>query len=204
MKMRSVEKRFVNSPGHSARVAEHAAGRIRSLDPEAGARLLDVGCGNGAAAIHLATTLGLDVVGVDIDPEQIQAATLAATNTPNVRFLVADATNLPFPDDEFDFVYTNKTTHHIPDWRRAITEIVRVLKPGGHLVYSDFVAPFGDRFPTRNGISQFADALALQRLQQRNAPFRLTIVLRTTDDDLQQEERERPDQGRSRLPAGQR
>jgi cyclopropane fatty-acyl-phospholipid synthase-like methyltransferase len=56
--------------------------------------LLDVGCVNGAAAVHLATTLGLDVVGVDIDRDQIRDATIAAANTPGVRFLVADATNL--------------------------------------------------------------------------------------------------------------
>jgi ubiquinone/menaquinone biosynthesis C-methylase UbiE len=132
--------------------------------------------------MHLATTLGLDVVGVDIDPDQIREATLAAPNTPGVRFLVADATRLPFPDDQFDFVCTNKTTHHIPDWQQAITEMVRVLKPGGHLIYTDFVAPFGRRFPTRAGINKLASHLALQRVRQRSSPFRYTVILRTAGD----------------------
>jgi ubiquinone/menaquinone biosynthesis C-methylase UbiE len=141
--------------------------------------LLDVGCGNGAAAVHLAATLGLDVVGVDVDPDQIREATLAAPNTPAVRFLVADATDLPFPDDQFNFVYTSKATHHIPDWQQAITEMVRVLRPGGHLVYTDFVAPVGRRFPTRAGINQLASDLALHRVRQRSSPLRYTIILRT-------------------------
>jgi ubiquinone/menaquinone biosynthesis C-methylase UbiE len=179
MKMQTWEKRFVNGQRHSSRVARQAEDRLRPLHPRAGQRLLDVGCGNGAAAIHLATTLGLDVVGVDIDPDQISDATLAAANTPSVRFLVADATDLPFPDGQFDLVYTNKTTHHIPDWHQAITDMVRVLKPGGHLVYTDFVAPFGRRLPTRAGINRLAGDLALHHVQQRNSPFRYTIILRT-------------------------
>ena len=39
-------------------------------------------------------------------------------------------TKLPFPDGEFDLVYTSKTTHHVRDWKQALTEMVRVLKPG--------------------------------------------------------------------------
>jgi ubiquinone/menaquinone biosynthesis C-methylase UbiE len=80
-----------------------------------------------------------------------------------VRFQVAEATNLPFADDEFDLVYTNKTTHHIPDWPQALAEIARVLKPGGRLLYSDFVAPAGRRLPTRRGIDAAAEASGLKR-----------------------------------------
>ena len=112
-------------------------------------------------------------------PTRSATPPLAAATTPGVRFLVADATNLPFSGDEFDLVYTNKTTHHIADWQQAITEMVRVLKPGGHLVYTDFVAPFGHRFPTRAGINRIAAELALHHMQQRKSPFRYTIILRT-------------------------
>ena len=174
MKMRPIEKRFVNSARHSSRVATQTVERLRLADPQPGQRLLDVGCGNGAAAILAATTLGLDAVGVDIDPDQIEAANTDPARPAGVTFLVADATALPFRDGEFDLVYSNKTTHHIPDWPQALAEMARVLKPGGRLLYSDFVAPFGHRFPTRSGVDAEAAANQLQRLRHSSSPANYT------------------------------
>ena len=182
MKMRAFEKRFVNSQRHSSRVANQAEQRLRSIEPQPGERLLDVGCGNGAAAIHLARTFRLDATGIDIDADQIQAAAEAANGLTDTRFIVGDATKLPFADDEFDLVYTNKTTHHIPDWRQAISEMARVLKPCGHLLYHDFFAPFGQQFPTRAAINQLAGDLSLQAVQQQSSPFHYTIILRRDSD----------------------
>jgi ubiquinone/menaquinone biosynthesis C-methylase UbiE len=177
MKMRGLEKRFVNSPDHSDRAAQEAERRVRELDPQPGERLLDVGCGNGAAVLRLARILRLDAVGVDVDREQIGAATLAAVNTPGARFVVADATELPFPSGLFEIVYTNKTTHHIHDWPQAVAEMARVLKPGGHLLYNDFVAPFGLRFPTRRGLNQLAHELTLKPIHHRSSPFHYSLLL---------------------------
>jgi ubiquinone/menaquinone biosynthesis C-methylase UbiE len=52
----------------------------------------------------------------------------------------------------FDLVFSNKVTHHVPDWCRALGEMTRVLEDGGHLVYSDLVAPLGRRYPTRRAL----------------------------------------------------
>ena len=112
---------------------------MSTLTPPA-TTLLDVGCGNGDAAIELATTFALQVTGVDID---------ASPDATEVRFVAADATQLPFADAEFDLVHTNKTTHHVRDWEAALDEMTRVLKPAGQLVYSDFVAPLGAGRPGR-------------------------------------------------------
>ncbi len=178
MKMRRIEKQFVNSARHSARVAEHAEQLVRIADPQPGQRLLDVGCGNGTAPIHLATTFGLEVTGVDIDPEQIQTAVAESTNLAATRFLVADAIDLPFADGEFDLVYTNKTTHHIREWQQALTEMTRVLKPGGHLLYTDFVAPFGRRLPTRRALNRLASEHRLQVVRRSASPLNFTGVFR--------------------------
>lgn len=102
---------------------------------------MDVGCGNGMAALHVAETFGLPVAGVDVDPEQSRLARQAAEGRRDVAFLPADATHLPFEDGRFDIVATNKTTHHIPRWRQALGEMERVLRPGGYLIYSDLTFP---------------------------------------------------------------
>jgi SAM-dependent methyltransferase len=139
--MGRVEKLFVNNDGHSQGVGRYAEKLLRSVDFEAGGKYLDVGCGNGAAPIHIARTFGLDVTGIDVDPEQIEAAQARGQGIDNARFMTVGGTQLPFSEGEFDIIFTNKVTHHIPNWQDVVAEMVRVLKPGGYLIYSDFVLP---------------------------------------------------------------
>lgn len=141
MKMAGLEKRFVNGRGHSRGVAKRAVQRLRRLPVVPGWTYLDVGCGNGMAALHVAETFGLPVTGIDVDPEQIRLARQAAEGRRDVAFLPADATHLPFDDARFDIVAANKTTHHMPRWRQALGEMERVLRPGGYLIYSDLTLP---------------------------------------------------------------
>ena len=116
MKMSLLERRFVNSGRHGRHVARRAVERLRSLPVRRGQRYLDVGCGNGAAA-----TAGQGMDGV--------------------AFRQGDATHLPFPDASFDIVATNKTTHHIQKWREVLSEMTRVVTPGGHLIFADLAVP---------------------------------------------------------------
>ena len=74
MEMGKLEKLFVNSASHSRSVSRHAEKLLRYVDVKPNQRYLDVGSGNGAAPIHIARTLHLDVTGVDVDPEQTQVA----------------------------------------------------------------------------------------------------------------------------------
>jgi ubiquinone/menaquinone biosynthesis C-methylase UbiE len=141
MKMSTMEKVFVNSPSHSTRVSEHAETLLQQIEFMAGQKYLDVGCGNGAAPIHLAKRYHLDVTGVDVDPAQIQAAEKRCAGIDNARFYALDGTRLPFSDGEFDIVATNKVMHHVPEWQSAFAEMLRVLSPGGYLLYSDLVYP---------------------------------------------------------------
>ena len=141
MRMTGVEKRFVNDIGHSRSVAEEAVRRLRRLPVNRGWSYLDVGCGNGAAALHVADTYGVRVVGVDVDPQQIDLARTAAGDRTDAIFMTADATCLPFEAGSFDIVATNKATHHVPQWSSALAEMRRVLKPQGYLVYGDLKLP---------------------------------------------------------------
>lgn len=167
MKMGKLEKLFVNSEGHSRQVSQHAEKLLKLTDFKAGQKYLDVGCGNGAAAIHLAQTFGLNVTGVDVDPEQIQIARANSQGLTNARFMSVDGAQLPFAGGEFDLVFTNKVTHHIPNWQGVMAEMIRVLKLGGYFIYADLVLPTplavlgasiaGNRagFPTRKALEAF-------------------------------------------------
>jgi ubiquinone/menaquinone biosynthesis C-methylase UbiE len=141
MRMTRIEKCFVNEMGHSRRVAEEAVRRLRHVPVQPSWSYLEVGCGNGAAALLVADTFGMHVVGVDVDSQQAALARSASGDRTDTLFMTADATCLPFDDGRFDIVATSKTTHHVPQWSSAIAEMRRVLKPQGYLVYADLKTP---------------------------------------------------------------
>jgi len=109
-----------------------------------GEQVLDVGCGAGVDTILAAMITGTDgsAVGVDIVPEMIarSESNLQMTDIDNVSFRKTSGEDLPFPDDTFDVVISNGVINLIPDKRSALTEIFRVLKPGGRLMMADQVA----------------------------------------------------------------
>ena len=98
--------------------------------------VLDVGCGSGITAAYLAGKYGCRVMGVDILPRMIDRAQEMAARkgvSDLTDFRVADAQNLPFPDDQFDAVITESVTALTEDQRRAVNEFARVLKSGGYV-----------------------------------------------------------------------
>ncbi len=98
--------------------------------------VLDVGCGSGATPAYLASVYGCQVMGVDILPRMIdRARELAARKgvSDMTDFRVGDAQDLPFPDSQFDAVITESVTAFPEDKGLAVSEYVRVLKPGGYL-----------------------------------------------------------------------
>ena len=109
-------------------------------------RCLDLGCGTGVALAAL-TVLGFEVVGVDVSADQLQVAEERAGDRAEV--VRADAVELPFADDSFDAVVSVLTHTDFDDLETAFAEAMRVLRPGGRLVYVGthpcFVTPFTDR-----------------------------------------------------------
>jgi ubiquinone/menaquinone biosynthesis C-methylase UbiE len=116
---------------------------LRGLANAPGATVLDVGCRSGELSESLAVEKQL-LVGVDVI-----AYERWRHDWPNLVFACADATSLPFADEAFDLVVSGECLQYVSDWRRAIDEFHRVLKPGGILVFS---------CPNGNGLNDLFDA----------------------------------------------
>ncbi len=95
--------------------------------------LLDLSCGTGWFARHLATETASDgqVIGVDLSPKMIETARESPDNPDNVRFDVAQAEELPLDDDSVDHIVSLESFYYYPDQVSAAHEMFRVLKPGG-------------------------------------------------------------------------
>jgi ubiquinone/menaquinone biosynthesis C-methylase UbiE len=111
-------------------------GTLEALELGPTDRVLDVGCGTGAASRTAAGTAA-SVVGVDLAPKMIRQARSLAGDEPNLRFEVADAERLPFDDGSFSAVLCSNSLHHHPDPPRSLAEMARVLAPGGRVAVGD-------------------------------------------------------------------
>ena len=96
-----------------------------------GGDLLEIGCGIGVDSIELARC-GFRVTGVDLTQAAIDIAEQhAAHRHADITFRTGNAEALDFPESAFDAVYSFGVLHHTPDMPKAISEVHRVLKPGG-------------------------------------------------------------------------
>ncbi len=100
-------------------------------------QILDVGCGIGGSTLDLAQRFGATATGITLSPVQANRARTRAIHLNLVQqthFYVADALNLPFPDNHFDLVWALESGEHMADKARFLKECFRVLHPGGRLL----------------------------------------------------------------------
>ena len=111
---------------------------------KAGDRALDICCGTGALVLHLAK-MNLVACGIDMDPRVIQVAEKKRLKLglETASFQVANALNLPFEDNFFDYASISMTIHESPRAERdtIISEMRRVVKKKGKLVFIDYKVP---------------------------------------------------------------
>jgi arsenite methyltransferase len=122
---------------------------IRQLGVGSGATVVDVASGLGTSALQLARELRCDVIGVELSPTSVAAASEAAAEAGldgRVRFLVGDAEALPLADASVDGGLCECALCTFPDKEAAAAELARVLRPGARLVLADMVAE-PDRLP---------------------------------------------------------
>jgi ubiquinone/menaquinone biosynthesis C-methylase UbiE len=124
---------------------------------------LEIGVGTGLVALPLATA-GLPMVGVDLSAPMLGRLVEKAGGHAPFPLVRADATMLPFADDSFGGAVVRHVLHLVPAWRQVVTELVRVVVPGGLVLVSSGQVPepwheLTERFMERVGRPSFADAL---------------------------------------------
>lgn len=133
-----------DSPGEELDVATHRLTERMAAGAqlESGLRVLDVGCGIGAQSRFLASTYGVETVGITTSSVGVTTArelTEAAGLADRASFEQRDATANDFPDQSFDRVWILESSHLMRDRQALVSEATRVLKPGGRLVWCDIV-----------------------------------------------------------------
>ncbi len=108
------------------------------LPSDGAARVLDIGCGNGALLAQLSERVALGA-GVDASPAMVRVAEQRNAGRENLTFHPIDGPALPFADDSFDVAVSLLSFRYL-DWDPLMAELGRVLAPGGRLLVVDMVA----------------------------------------------------------------
>jgi len=105
-------------------------------------RILEVGAGSGAMAEEVLSSFpAATMTATDFDEAMVEAiSSRLARFGDRATARPADATALPFPDGSFDAVLSWVMLHHTVEWEKALGELVRVLRPGGHVVGYDLLS----------------------------------------------------------------
>ncbi len=143
--MQGIEKRVLASRAWAAFSTRVVAPWVLRVGPLAGdADVLEVGSGGGGNVEVFARRFpGWHITASDYDPDMVA---LASRHLEPLRERVtvteADAGSLTFPDASFDLVISIGVWHHVGNWRKALAETARVLRPGGRLVLADLLSGF--------------------------------------------------------------
>jgi ubiquinone/menaquinone biosynthesis C-methylase UbiE len=149
----------------------HTRGRESTLEVAELAKLkasdlvLDVGCGLGGTARYLSEKYKCNVVGIDLTEEYISVGkklTELVGLIDRVELRHGSALEIPYEDERFDIVWTEHVQMNIADKNRFYSEIARVLKPGGRLLFHDIFRGLGDPpfYPTPWAEDESISALA--------------------------------------------
>lgn len=141
MKMNWVEKILMNNPVRSAILRRYETPlllKIGGLVP--GKYVLEVGCGSGVGTDLIFKMFGAGkVASIDLDPLMVFKARKRLTDysSEKLTVTVGDVAKINFSDKSFDAVFDFAMIHHVEDWQKAISEIWRVLKPGGKFYFEE-------------------------------------------------------------------
>lgn len=141
MLLNRVEKALMNNPLRAALQRRYEAPLLERLGgrlPDK--RVLEIGCGCGIGTEIILRRFGAsEVHAFDLDPDMVERARrrLAHAASGRVKLWVGDATRIATPDAAYDAVFDFGIIHHVPAWRAAVSEVRRVLKPGGQFFFEE-------------------------------------------------------------------
>ena len=149
MKLNPVELTLINNPLRN--VLLHATvgwlwGAACAPSPE---RVLEIGCGQGEGVREIVRRFRPRAVDAfDLDEKQVERARARLADLDGAgRLWVGDAERIDAPDGAYDAVVELTILHHVPDWRRALAEIRRVLRPGGLFLFEELSREFFTEVP---------------------------------------------------------
>jgi ubiquinone/menaquinone biosynthesis C-methylase UbiE len=154
MLLNRIEKLTMNNPlrawiqrAYEGPTLERLGGRTP------GARVLEIGCGRGVGTEIIFERFGAsEVHAFDLDPDMVRRARRRLARflgEGRLRLDVGDATSIDAPDASYDAVFDFGILHHVPDWRAAVAEVARVLKPGGAFFFEEVTRQALDRWAYR-------------------------------------------------------
>jgi len=133
-------------------------------------RILEVGCGTGIGLNFLSRLEAeASFVGLDISAPAIEVANASLSRAGRLQYVHGDAERLPFADQEFDAVINVESAHNYPDFPRFMSEVVRVLKPGGYFSIADLYTnermAFMKQLSERSQLTQLATDNVTERVK---------------------------------------
>lgn len=156
MKLNTAERWMVNNPVRTWMLRRNIA-RLQSWAPgHPFADVLEIGCGFGSGVLAIDAILKpRRLLAFDLDEAMVaQARRRCAAVNADLLLSVADAEHLPYDDDVVDTVFEFTIFHHIPDWRAAVTEVARVLRPGGLFFFEELTRELHIDLPVVSWISR--------------------------------------------------
>ena len=147
MLLNRFERAMMNNPVRAA-FQRHLEGRMlfEMGGPMEGGLALEVGCGRGVGTQIIFDRFKADRVhAFDLDPDMVALAQGRLRKRGDaVRLWAGTVTQIDAPDDTYNAVFDFGIIHHVPDWRSALAEVFRVLKPGGRFYAEEVLRHFID------------------------------------------------------------